>query len=251
MTDRLRALPSVDRLATAVARAELAERRDELLAGAEDEVDLLARARQRLKPSLRRVLNATGVIVHTNLGRAPLAPAAREAVNRAARGYVNLELDLADGERTSRHEHVERLLRELTGRQAATLTTNCAAAVLLAVSALAGTDREVIVSRAGIHRDRRRLPHARRRRTDGSQARRGRDDESHPSIGLRGRDRPRHEHDPACTPIELPRAGVRPGRRWEGSTPSPLRSGSVQYDTFHLDMTRRLDLERAGEPASS
>jgi len=147
VVDRLRALPSVDRLATAVARAELAERRAELLAGARDDVDLVSRARGRLRPSLRRVLNATGVIVHTNLGRAPLAEAAQSAVARAARGYSNLELDLAGGERASRHEHVEALLRELTGAEAATVVNNCAAAVLLAVSALAGPGRDVVVSR--------------------------------------------------------------------------------------------------------
>jgi L-seryl-tRNA(Ser) seleniumtransferase len=145
--DRLRALPSVDRLATAVARAELAERRAELLAGARDEVDLVSRARERLRPSLRRVLNATGVIVHTNLGRAPLAEPAQAAVARAARGYSNLELDLAGGERAARHEHVEVLLRELTGAEAAAVVNNCAAAVLLAVSALAGPGRDVVVSR--------------------------------------------------------------------------------------------------------
>src|SRR5699024_7799974 len=77
--ERLRALPSVDRLATAVARAELAERRTELLSGATSDVDLVERARERLRPSLRRVLNATGVVVHTNLGRAPLAEEARAA----------------------------------------------------------------------------------------------------------------------------------------------------------------------------
>jgi L-seryl-tRNA(Ser) seleniumtransferase len=77
VSDRLRALPSVDRLATSVARAELADRRAELLAGADDDPDLVARAQDRLRPSLRRVLNATGVVVHTNLGRAPLSPAAR------------------------------------------------------------------------------------------------------------------------------------------------------------------------------
>ncbi len=147
VADRLRALPSVDRLATAVARAELAERRAELLAGAEDEVDLVARARERLRPSLRRVLNATGVIVHTNLGRAPLAPEARAAVARASDGYCNLEIDLAGGERASRHDHVEALLRELTGAEAAAVVNNCAAAVLLAVSALVGPGREVVVSR--------------------------------------------------------------------------------------------------------
>jgi L-seryl-tRNA(Ser) seleniumtransferase len=69
VTNRLRALPSVDRLAMPVARAELAERRAELLAGAGDEVDLVAGACERLRPSLRRVLNATPVVVRTNLGR--------------------------------------------------------------------------------------------------------------------------------------------------------------------------------------
>jgi hypothetical protein len=146
---RLRALPAVDRLAAevgsvSVARAVIDERRAELLAGADDDADLVARARERLRPSLRRVLNATGVVVHTNLGRAPLRPAAREAVARAAEGYGNLELDLATGERGSRHDHVEGLLREVTGAEAAMAVNNCAAAVLLAVAALG---REVIVSR--------------------------------------------------------------------------------------------------------
>ena len=140
--DALRSLPSVDKLAIAVARATLAERRAELLGGAEDEVDLLARAHDRLRPSLRRVLNATGVVVHTNLGRAPLARAARQAVARTARGYSNLELDLSTGARGSRHVHVERLLCELTGAEGALAVNNCAAAVLLAAAAL-----ELVVSR--------------------------------------------------------------------------------------------------------
>jgi L-seryl-tRNA(Ser) seleniumtransferase len=147
---RLRSLPSVDRLATSVARAELARRRDELLAGATDEPDLVVRAHERLEFSLRRVLNATGVVVHTNLGRAPLAAAARAAVARVAEGYANLELDLATGERGSRHAHVDGLLRELTGAEAAMAVNNCAAATLLAVAALAGRGRErreVVVSR--------------------------------------------------------------------------------------------------------
>jgi len=139
--ERLRALPSVDRLATSVARAELAERRAEVLGGAADEADLVARARERLRPAPRRVLNATGVVVHTNLGRAPLAAAARAAVASAAEGYSNLELDLATGERGSRHDHVEALLREVTGAEAAMAVNNCAAA------ALAGPGRDIVVSR--------------------------------------------------------------------------------------------------------
>jgi L-seryl-tRNA(Ser) seleniumtransferase len=145
--ERLRALPSVDRLARMVARAELLARRGELLAGASDEVDLVARARTRLEPSLRRVLNATGVVVHTNLGRAPLAEAARDAVARATTGYANLELDLDSGARSSRQNHVAGLLRELTGAQAALVVNNCAAATLLATAALAGPGREIVVSR--------------------------------------------------------------------------------------------------------
>jgi len=150
---RLRALPAVARLAAEVgsvsaARAVIAERRAELLAGADDDVDLAARARARLRPSLTRVLNATGVVVHTNLGRAPLGDDARAAVARAAEGYANLELDLATGRRGSRHDHVEGLLSELTGAEAALVVNNCAAATLLAAAALTGPNRdEVVVSR--------------------------------------------------------------------------------------------------------
>jgi L-seryl-tRNA(Ser) seleniumtransferase len=143
---RMRALPSVDRLATAVARAELEARRAELLAGAIDDVDLVGRARARLTPRLRRVLNATGVIVHTNLGRAPLAEQAQAAVAEVAAGSCNLELDLATGRRGSRHDHVESLLTELTGAEAGIAVNNCAAAVLLAVAAL-GAGRDTVVSR--------------------------------------------------------------------------------------------------------
>ena len=147
--DRLRELPSVDRLATSVARAELRARREELLNGDacdDTPVDLVARARARLRPRLRRVLNASGVVVHTNLGRAPLAAEARAAVAAAADGYCNLELDLSSGERGSRQAHIEELLRELTGAQAAIAVNNCAAAVLLACAALAH-GRGVVVSR--------------------------------------------------------------------------------------------------------
>jgi L-seryl-tRNA(Ser) seleniumtransferase len=93
------------------------------------------------------VLNATGVIVHTNLGRAPLPKAAREAVAAVADGYSNLEFDLTRGERASRHDHVDQLLRELTGAEAAMVVNNGAGAVLLAAAALAGTGKPIIVSR--------------------------------------------------------------------------------------------------------
>jgi L-seryl-tRNA(Ser) seleniumtransferase len=152
MTDsrraRLRALPSVDRLATAVARAELAARRQELLDGpGDDEVDLVQRARARLAPRARRVLNATGVVLHTNLGRAPLAAEARAAIDAAATGYGALELDLVTGTRSRRGCRAEGILVALTGAQDALVVNNGAAAVLLAAAALAGPGRQVIVSR--------------------------------------------------------------------------------------------------------
>jgi L-seryl-tRNA(Ser) seleniumtransferase len=157
--ERLRALPSVDQLAaalgpeptpaeaTAAARATLDGRRAELLAGADGEVDLVERARRHLEPSLRRVLNATGVVIHTNLGRAPLAESAARATAEAARGYVNLELDLATGRRGARDTHVASLLAELTGAEDAMVVNNGAAATLLAAAALAGPGRAIVVSR--------------------------------------------------------------------------------------------------------
>src|SRR5882757_6063877 len=153
----LRDLPSVDELARGVddplaiaaARTVLDRAREEIRAGA-DPGDLGARVREELTaartPSLRRVLNATGVIVHTNLGRAPLAEEALAQVVEAARGYSNLELDLRAGTRGSRQDHVAALLRRLTGAEAALVVNNNAAALLLALAALA-EGREVIVSR--------------------------------------------------------------------------------------------------------
>ena len=98
------------------------------------------------EPSLQRVINATGVIVHTNLGRSVLSETAIKRVAEAAAGYSNLEYDLAAGERGKRHVHVEGILKRLTGVEAATAVNNNAAAVLLCLNTIA-RGKEVIVSR--------------------------------------------------------------------------------------------------------
>ncbi|NUR77391.1 MAG: L-seryl-tRNA(Sec) selenium transferase, partial [Thermoleophilia bacterium] len=153
----LRDLPSVDELARGsrdplavdAARAVLARAREEIRAG-RDPGDLAARLESELStaraPALRRVLNATGVIVHTNLGRAPLAAAALERVAEAGRGYSNLEYDLARGARGSRQDHVTGILRRLTGAESAIVVNNNAGALLLTLAALA-EGRDVLVSR--------------------------------------------------------------------------------------------------------
>jgi L-seryl-tRNA(Ser) seleniumtransferase len=154
---RLRDLPSVDELARGAddplavdaARMVLVRAREQIRAGA-DPGDLGEQLREELAaaraPRLRRVINATGVIVHTNLGRAPLAAAALEQVADAAAGYSNLEYDLEAGARGSRQTHVAKLLHRLTGAEAALVVNNNAAAVLLALAALA-EGRKVLVSR--------------------------------------------------------------------------------------------------------
>lgn len=101
---------------------------------------------RQLQPRLRRVINATGVVLHTNLGRAPLAAAALEQILATAGRYSNLELDLSTGERGSRYAHVEELVCTLTGAEAALVVNNNAGAVLLMLSALC-RDRQVVVSR--------------------------------------------------------------------------------------------------------
>ena len=105
-----------------------------------------ARLADITRPSLRPVLNATGVVLHTNLGRAPLAAAAIRAVQEIAGGFSNLEYDLEKGERGSRYAHCIELLREITGCEDALVVNNCAAALVLAVDTLA-RDRDVVISR--------------------------------------------------------------------------------------------------------
>jgi L-seryl-tRNA(Ser) seleniumtransferase len=153
----LRELPSVDELARSsddplaveAARVVIARAREALRAGRRPgdlEADLRNELAAARRPSLQRVINATGVIVHTNLGRAPLAEEALARVAQIGRGYSNLEYDLDAGGRGSRQAHVAGLLRRLTGAEAALVVNNNAAAVLLALAALA-EGQEVLVSR--------------------------------------------------------------------------------------------------------
>ena len=165
---RLRGLPAVDRLVDsagsgtdlrrwsllAAARARLGRARQQILDGAgsaEFELEALAgqtreRARQLECRYPRRVLNATGVVLHTNLGRAPLSREAAEVVREAVTGYSDLELELASGRRGSRLAKVSELLALLSGAEAAMVVNNNAAAVFLAVDTLAA-GREVVLSR--------------------------------------------------------------------------------------------------------
>jgi len=164
---RLRDLPSVDELlrderlaqesrplSLAAARSALDRAREEIRAGVDsgpvDLGDLVERTLALIalsgRPRLKRVLNATGVLLHTNLGRAPLAEAALERVLEIGGAYSNLEYDLTAGTRGSRQDHLAPLVRRLTGAEAALVVNNNAAAVLLALAALA-EGREVLVSR--------------------------------------------------------------------------------------------------------
>jgi L-seryl-tRNA(Ser) seleniumtransferase len=147
----------------AAVRAELEGRRRAVLGGAPCpppeaiEAALLARLAEEGRGSLRRVVNATGVVIHTNLGRAPLSAAAARAMAAAAEGYSNLEYDLEAGARGDRYGHAAGALTRLTGAEAAVAVNNCASAVLLSLAALSAArpsgeapgdgPPEVIVSR--------------------------------------------------------------------------------------------------------
>ena len=169
MSTSYRQLPSVDKLlahklmreltetysreaVTDLVRACLGEAREAIPAGGgaptlEELVDKVrCRANSLWQASPRRVINATGVIIHTNLGRSPLSRDALEAIRTAALGYSNLELDLATGGRGSRHTYLEPLLKQLTGAEAGFAVNNNASGVLLALTVLASA-KEVVVSR--------------------------------------------------------------------------------------------------------
>lgn len=170
MNEELRKLPSVDELLRSELLSPFIEEysRELVVEAAREAVD---RARKRIlagekcppseeiageaknillktiSPSLYPLINATGVIIHTNLGRAPLSVEARAAMEAVARGYCNLEFDLEQGRRGSRYVHAENLLTHLTGAEAALVVNNNAGAVLLVLSALA-RGKEVIISRS-------------------------------------------------------------------------------------------------------
>ena len=160
MNERLRSLPSVDEVlarpavralaervgraaAKAAVRAAIAESRARLQGGNDLDDEPVSDARVlelgafEAKPRLRRVINATGVVLHTNLGRAPLHPEAVQRVAEIAAGYSNLEIDLGTGRRGQRSAHLEPTLRELFGAEAAHVVNNCAGATMLALAALA------------------------------------------------------------------------------------------------------------------
>ncbi|MBN1954327.1 MAG: L-seryl-tRNA(Sec) selenium transferase [Anaerolineae bacterium] len=168
-TDELRRLPGVDRLlgdaalqemraryghhlTVTAARETLAQVRDAVRAGADLPTEgtlvaqVVAHLRERLAPTLHPVINASGVIIHTNLGRSPLSADARAAIESVAAGYSNLEYDLSSGQRGQRTHHAERLLLELTGAESALVVNNNAGAVLLALTHTA-RGRDVVISR--------------------------------------------------------------------------------------------------------
>jgi L-seryl-tRNA(Ser) seleniumtransferase len=172
-TSRLREIPSVDQIlsrprlvslaetagrgvVTQVARTVLANLRAQIIHGADNsasatsgeaiEHHVAAEVEVLLAPSLRRVINATGVVLHTNLGRAPLASAAASAIGEAATRYSNLEYDIESGARGKRDDHTARLLANLAGAESAIVVNNNAAAVFLVLNTLAKS-AEVIVSR--------------------------------------------------------------------------------------------------------
>ena len=167
------------RAEAAVLRARESEARTGDAVIATIEAAVTQRLTRDATPSLRRVINATGVILHTNLGRAPLGADAAARVAALAAGYTNLEYDLDAGTRGRRDTHAERDLCSLTGAEAAVVVNNNAAATLIVLTAIAG-GREVIISRGELRRDRRRVPRTGRARSIRRNPSRGRHHEPDP-----------------------------------------------------------------------
>ena len=168
------------------------------------------------------MINATGILLNTGLGRAPLAAEAAEAVDRVVRGYCNLEFDLDRGERGSRTDGVEALLARLTGAEAAAVVNNNAAATILAVRALAGGPRGDRLARAA-RRDRRELPAPRDHRGLRGPARRGRHDQQDPARRLRPGHRPRDRRPAPGPPEQLPGRRLHRGGRRSPTSPRLAR----------------------------
>src|SRR5215472_12545851 len=162
MRNKLRAIPSVERVLQAlgpgdlpraalvlVVRGELAELRR--TGAVPDFEEVVARARAAVRTlrqgRLQPVINATGIVIHTNLGRAPLGPTVIEALSAIAANYNNLEYDLTEGERGGRAAYLERSLALVCGAEAATVANNCAAALVLVLRHFTSTRREVLISR--------------------------------------------------------------------------------------------------------
>lgn len=159
--DTLLHLPEIGLLAAQVGQTQVTNRLRQVLTSARQQIavgaaaptvaQVIARLADELtalaQPSLRPVINATGVIIHTNLGRAPLSEAACTAITAVAQGYSNLEYDLEAGERGSRHDHARRLICELTSAEDALVVNNNAAAVYLILAALC-LGRDVVISRS-------------------------------------------------------------------------------------------------------
>src|SRR5437667_384621 len=242
---RLRALPSVDEVLSrpavralevrvgraavkAAVRQAIAAARERILSGAVNgsgelvpDQEVVSRAQREAAPRLRRVINATGVVLHTNLGRAPLHPDAVARVAEVASGYSNLELDLETGRRGHRSSAVEPLLCELFGAEAAHAVNNCAGATLLALAAL-GAGGAAVVARGELvagggnrpgHGERRQAPGRPAGGHPAGQARPGRDLPQAPA-GARAPRRPHGARGPRGDAAALPgRTGGRSSRQ--------------------------------------
>ena len=220
---------AAEELRTRLRQQELGSPDSEHAAAAWLEARVLALLDAGIAPSLTRVINATGVVLHTNLGRAPLAAEAIARIAEVAAGYANLEYDLDAGARGHRHVHAERLLSSLTGAEAALVVNNNAAATLArAGRARCWTRGDRLARRAG--RDRRRVPRAGR---DGAVRRdpaRSRHDQPHARERLRrGHQRPHGAH-PARAPVEFPDRRLHRAARSRGAgrPRPPVQSPAVR-----------------------